>query len=112
VYVGTYDGFVLALDRRTGRRRWRFAAHAGGASDPLPVIGLAVCPQTAALYVTQQDEPLITLDARTGMRKRVKGKPSGAHEYEGQPVTPLALGSDGVMVYGVSGEGILAISSR
>ena len=64
VYIGAYDGVLRALDRFTGRERWRYAWGDQIGSSP------AVVPAWAMVFSAHETVPhggaIAALDARTG----------------------------------------------
>jgi len=58
VYVGGHDGWVYALDAKTGRKRWEFATKGHINSTPTPVGDL--------LFVGSMDKNVYALKRRDG----------------------------------------------
>lgn len=58
--LGAGEGWLIALDLRTGQERWRVSA--GGAVESAPVV------EQARVYVTAADGALHCCDARTGQQ--------------------------------------------
>lgn len=59
VYVGGHDGFVYALDAKTGRKRWEFATAGHVNSTPTPADGL--------LFVGSMDKLVYALRLADGL---------------------------------------------
>ncbi len=87
MYYTTNTGEVLAVNARTGGRRWSYTPHLNFFADPYAV---AVAPTSRGVtvahgrvYELTYDDQLIALDARTGRRLwdvRVASPASGAAE--------------------------------
>jgi PQQ-dependent dehydrogenase (methanol/ethanol family) len=87
IYYTTNTGEVLAVNARTGARRWSYSPHVNFFADPYAV---AVAPASRGVTVAQgrvyeltYDDQLIALDALTGKRLwrvRVANPSSGAAE--------------------------------
>jgi outer membrane protein assembly factor BamB len=69
VYVGSWSGYLYAIDRETGREKWKFKSRAPIASSPTIADGL--------VYFVSSTGSIAALDAGTGQVKWVT-----AIEYE------------------------------
>jgi outer membrane protein assembly factor BamB len=89
VYVGTEDGFLLAVDARTGEERWRFEAAAAIEGPPATVAGLLVIsaqnPRTGGVTIHGVDRD----DGNEAWRFTAP---------RAVPATAAALGGDGAFV--------------
>jgi outer membrane protein assembly factor BamB len=72
VYVGTYDGYVVAYDAATGDERWRYSAAGSIHGAPSILDGLiyfstcGTCGQRGSRYAKPGPRTTFALDARTG----------------------------------------------
>lgn len=104
VYVGSADGYLYALDARTGTERWRAAAGAPIASTPAVAGGL--------VYVTTRGNRLLAVSAATGRVSwsRDLGADLGAHGlwdyYTSSPIL-----RDGVLYVGSGSGGVYAFEA-
>ncbi|MBA2717991.1 MAG: PQQ-binding-like beta-propeller repeat protein [Chloroflexi bacterium] len=91
--VGTSDGFVVALDARTGAERWRFQAAGPIASDdavPRRTSGAAV----SGMFYAADAANLYGLDLATGVRRWATPLPNAG----GYPIVV-----DGIVYFGMIG---------
>ena len=83
MYVGTWDGWVVAFDAATGRTRWRHDSPGGVSGAPTVMGGLLYYATLGGFGGRHQrrvepgDNQTFALDARTG--KQVWSFPDGAY---------------------------------
>jgi outer membrane protein assembly factor BamB len=97
VFVGTNEGWVMALDRETGSALWTQEAPLGGQINS----SLAVADGRVLAHVSLEGSPyLVALDADTGgdLWTRVTDQQPGSDAF----ASPIV--HDGMVVVGVSGD--------
>ena len=61
VYIGSENGYLYALDGRTGRQRWRLETDGDIVSSPAVAAGV--------VYVGSDDSQVYAVDAQTGRQR-------------------------------------------
>jgi eukaryotic-like serine/threonine-protein kinase len=92
VYIGSWDGFVYALDAATGKLLWKHET--GGAIRSPPAIN------NGTLFASSNDGSLYVLNARTGQRRLRFRTPANATESTAV-ANGLAYFPSGGVVYAV-----------
>ncbi len=103
VYFGSGDGYVYALDARTGAMKWRFRTGDVVHASPALANGL--------LYVGSWDTYFYALDAVTGKEKwRFKtGEDPQFHNQVGIPSSPTVV--DGMVYFGCRDSNVYALDA-
>lgn len=100
MYVSTPLNHVLALDARTGAKRWEYAHPLGKTVACCGPVNRGVAVAGGRVFMGTLDAQLVALDAATGARQWVAtvGQPDSGHSITS---APLAVG--GLVVTGISG---------
>jgi PQQ-dependent dehydrogenase (methanol/ethanol family) len=100
MYLSTPLNHVVALDARTGQKRWEYAAQLEGTVHCCGPVNRGVAVYGGRVYMGQLDGNLVALDARDGRQlwKVRLGNPNEGYALNG-PVVAV----DGKVITGVSG---------
>ena len=104
VYAATTAGDVVALDARTGERRWTFRA-AEGCYTP-PTLG------PAAVYAGSWDGHYYALDKETGRVIWARRQPGWAYAFGGKPDSAMPTLADGRLFVQLLGGRVQAIDAQ
>ncbi|HEX5385741.1 MAG TPA: PQQ-binding-like beta-propeller repeat protein [Gemmatimonadales bacterium] len=100
MYVSTPLNHVVALDARTGEKRWEFADTLSTTIHCCGAVNRGVAVYGGRVYMGTLDGRLVALDARTGRKQWdvVVGENDRGYAVDGAPVA-----ADGKVIVGVSG---------
>jgi alcohol dehydrogenase (cytochrome c) len=100
MYVSTPLNHVIALDARTGRKMWEYAAQLGTTVHCCGPVNRGVAVYGGRVYMGQLDGKLVALDARTGNKvwEVEVGSPQDGYALTAPPVA-----IDGKVIIGTSG---------
>lgn len=100
MYLSTALNHVVALDARTGARKWEYVHHYGTTVDCCAAINKGVAVYDGRVYMGTVDARLVSLDAKTG--RKLWDVQVGDNEM-GYHLTAAPLAVEGRVIVGVSG---------